>query len=302
MVALKIGSTGSSAVLRVEKGGVPRGALHQGLLDAATHALPHDNLSRWSTKIPLDVIGYPYRLKHLHCFADLPDSGDVQVEARFVGFDGDERFPIIDMQMIHDGQVLVDFRLVEILLPRGPIGAAPREQRRRFLRDRQNVPEISLSHTDATTTHLTAQTLRESDWLPGNMASLYAVPPEQQSDLLAIVAQKEHVARHTGSHPALVSIDTDGARAATHPLRLYPLYLTRSGDAVQVVDAGPAVRDLTPVRSYWSKNFQREQWPVGDLFYGLAERFVGDGAGRPRRVCPLARAQLSLSGEPSGGH
>ena len=54
------------------------------------------------------------------------------------------------------------------------------------------------------------------------------------------------------------------------------MYLTRSGDAVQVVDAGPAVRDLTPVRSYWSKNFQREQWPVGDLFYGLAERFVGD--------------------------
>ncbi|MBK6908315.1 MAG: beta keto-acyl synthase [Rhodocyclaceae bacterium] len=276
LVALKIGSTGSSAVLRVEKGGVPRGALHQGLLDAATHALPHDNLSRWSTKIPLDVIGYPYRLKHLHCFADLPDSGDVQVEARFVGFDGDERFPIIDMQMIHDGQVLVDFRLVEILLPRGPIGAAPREQRRRFLRDRQNVPEISLSHTDATTTQLSVQTLRESDWLPGNMASLFAVPPEQQSDLVAIVAQKEHVARHAGVHPALVSIAADGARAATHPLRLYPLHLTRSGDAVQVVDAGPAVRDLTPVRSYWSKNFQREQWPVGDLFYGLAERFVGD--------------------------
>ena len=30
------------------------------------------------------------------------------------------------------------------------------------------------------------------------------------------------------------------------------------------------------MRAYWNENFQREQWPVGDLFYGLAERFVGD--------------------------
>jgi acyl transferase domain-containing protein/3-hydroxymyristoyl/3-hydroxydecanoyl-(acyl carrier protein) dehydratase/1-acyl-sn-glycerol-3-phosphate acyltransferase len=276
LVALKIGTTGSSALLQSDKGNVPRGALHQGLLDAATHGLPHDGLSRWSEKIPPDVVGYPYRIKHLNIYADLPDVGDLSVEARFAGFDGEDRFPMLDVQVIRNQQVLVDFRLVEIFLPRGPIGAAAREQRRRFLRDRQYIPEVSLSSFDGTTTTLSAQVLRQSDWLPGNMACLYDVPATQRADLVAVVAQKEHVARRALVHPSTVTVESNGATAANRPLCLYPLQLTRNGDDVGVVDAAPPKQNLSAVRAYWDQHFGIGAWPVEDLYYGLVERFVGD--------------------------
>ncbi|MCU0753542.1 MAG: 1-acyl-sn-glycerol-3-phosphate acyltransferase [Xanthomonadales bacterium] len=276
LTALKVGPQGSSARLRAERGGVPRGALHQGLLDAATHGLPHDGLSRWSERIPDDLVGYPYRLKHIDFHGALPEAGELRVEARFAGFDGEDRFPMLDVQVIDHDHVLVDFRLVEVLLPRGPIGAAPREQRRRFLRDRLPVPGIALSEFDGTTTQLRAQALRESDWLPGTVSSLYAVPPEQRADLVAVVAQKEHVARRAFVHPATVAIDAGGARALMRPLRLHPLALTRHGDEVQVRDAAPPVQDLSAVRDYWGRHFKVGSWPVEDLYYGLVERFVGD--------------------------
>lgn len=36
---------------------------------------------------------YPYRIKHLNRYAALPDHGQLRIEARFAGFDGEERFP-----------------------------------------------------------------------------------------------------------------------------------------------------------------------------------------------------------------
>jgi acyl transferase domain-containing protein/3-hydroxymyristoyl/3-hydroxydecanoyl-(acyl carrier protein) dehydratase/1-acyl-sn-glycerol-3-phosphate acyltransferase len=276
LTALKVGAQGSSAVLQAAQGSVPRGALHQGLLDAATHGLPHDGLGIWSDRIADDVVGYPYRLKHMNLYVALPDAGELRVEARFAGFDGEDRFPMLDVQVIQADRVLVDFRLVEVLLPRGPIGAAPRDQRRRFLRDRLPVPGIALSAFDGTTTQLSAQVLRQSDWLPGNVAAIYGVPPEQRADLVAVVAQKEHVARRAFVHPATVAIEPGGARAAVRPLRLHPLALTRQGDDVKVADAAPPLQDLSAVRAYWGQHFNVGHWPVEDLYYGLVQRFVGD--------------------------
>jgi 1-acyl-sn-glycerol-3-phosphate acyltransferase len=276
LTSLRVGPTGSSALLRAEKGSVPRGTLHQGLLDAATHGLPHDGLSRWSERIPQDVVGYPYRIKQLNFYAPLPDTGELRVEARFAGFDGEDRFPMLDVQLIQEKKVLLDFRLVEILLPRGPIGAAPREQRRSFLRDRQHVPSIALSSFDGTTTELSTQVLRQSDWLPGNVACIYDVPAEKRADLLAEVAQKEHLARRGFVHPSMVVTEAGGARAAIRPLRLHPLKVSRDGDKVKVADSAPPVQDLSAVRAYWSKHFGVGEWPVEDLYYGLVERFVGD--------------------------
>jgi acyl transferase domain-containing protein/3-hydroxymyristoyl/3-hydroxydecanoyl-(acyl carrier protein) dehydratase/1-acyl-sn-glycerol-3-phosphate acyltransferase len=276
LTALRIGAQGSSATLRAEKGTVPRGALHQGLLDAATHGLPHDGLSRWSEQISPESVGYPYRLKHLHLYSRLPDSGELQVEARFAGFDGEPRFPILDVQVLGGGAVLADFRLVEVLLPRGPIGAAPRLERRRFLQDKQHVPGIALSRFDGTTSALDAQTLRQSDWLPGNVAAIYGATPEERADLVSAVAQKEHVARRAFVHPSSVTLESGGARAAIRPLRLHALQVSPAGDEVRVADAAPPAQDLSGVRAYWREHFGVGEWPVEDLYYGLVDRFVGD--------------------------
>lgn len=278
LTELRMGSAGSSALLRAEQGRVPRGYLHQGLLDATTHAIPHDALWRWCAEIPRDYAAYPYRISEMQFHERLPDSGEIQLEVRFAGFDGDPRFPSMDIQLIAEGRVLVSFRLVEVLLPMGRFAHASPEARRAFLRDRCYVPGVALSDWDGTTTRLTETEVIQSDWLPGNIARIYRLPASRRGELAAEVAVREHVARWAFVHPSTVTVEADFSAgcAAVRPLRRHPVQLSRSGDAVAVANAGPPEQDLTPVRRYWRERIGIGPWPVEDLYYGLIGRFVGD--------------------------
>jgi len=272
----QLGSRGSSALVDLSLRGVPRGTLHQGLLDALTHAIPHDALSQWSPDISDDAVGYPYRIPSLSLHGEIPSSGEGRVEVRFAGFDGEPRFPKYDIQLIVDGSVLVALTLVEVLLPKGPIGRASRLERRAFLRDRRFVPGLRLSRVEGASTVAAPSDVKPSDWLPGNVATIYGAPPG--GDLIAEVAVRDHVASRAIVHPSSVrpSADLRSATVAMRPLRRHLLDVAREGDAVRVTDAGAPVLDLAPVESYWRKRFAIGAWPVEDLYYGLIERFVGD--------------------------
>jgi len=271
------GATGSSAILQADRGSVPRGYLHQGLLDAATHAIPHDALWHWSSNIPLDLAAYPHRIQHMVLYKPLPDSGEVRVEVRFAGID-DGRFPLFDIQLYSGEQICISFRLVGVLLPKGRIGIAPADARRAFLRDRQYVADVSLSHFDGSTTRLTAATVQQSDWLPGNIATIYSVPSSRRKLLVEEVAVREHVSRRALIHPSNVtpSADLRSATTAQYPLRRYDLRVTREGEEVVVADDGLPVQDLTPIRNYWRDRIGIGPWLMEDLYYGLIARFVRD--------------------------
>jgi PfaB family protein len=285
--SLTLGAEGSTAHLSAGRGTVPRGALHQGLLDAATHGIPHDAFHRWSSEIGADFVGYPYKISKLSLFAPLPATGAVRVEARFAGFDGDARFPAIELQLIDEATnaVLVALRLIEILLPKGPLGSAPLADRRAFLRDRKFVPTVALSTYDAErgVTRLSAEVVQQSDWLAGTVASVYGVAPERQrhrEDLVLEVAVREHIARQAFVHPSALVVDADGlgAFAAIRPLRHHTVTVQRDDETgdVEVRDRAPARQDIGQVRTYWDARFAMGPWPVEDLYYGLIERFVGD--------------------------
>ena len=83
LTSLSIGPSGASGVLDAGAGGVPYGKLNQGLLDAATHVIPHESLHLWSDRIGRDQAGYPRRIVWLKLYEPLPDGGQVRVEARF---------------------------------------------------------------------------------------------------------------------------------------------------------------------------------------------------------------------------
>ena len=271
-----IGPSGSSALVDLSERGVPRGTLHQGLLDALTHAIPHDALSQWSPEISDDVVGYPYRIPSLTLHGEIPSSGEGRVEVRFAGFDGEPRFPKYDIQLIVDGAVLVALTLVEVLLPKGPIGRATRLERRAFLRDRRFVPGLRLARVEGASTVAAPSDVKPSDWLPGNVATIYGVPPGR--DLVAEVAVRDHLAARAIVHPSSVRPvdDLRSATVAMRPLRRHFLDVAREGDSVRVTDAAAPALDLGPVESYWRERFAIGPWPVEDLYYGLIERFIGD--------------------------
>ena len=251
----------------------------------------------------------------LRLFAPLPTAGEVRCETRFVGFDGDPRFPRFQIQAIAAGRVIATLDLVEVLFPKGALGSAPPRDRRAFLRDRRFVPGLRLSSEQNGTTHLADDDVRASDWLPGTLAQAYAA----EGDLLGQIAMKEHVAARAAVHPSSVAVDMDTdaaasgsagvdaslalARCPSEPLTVLPLTLERTAGSVSVRDAGPPTLDLSPVRDWWDGYYRIGRWPVEDIYYGLAERFVRrvrleDPAGfealRGKGVLYLANHQVGI--------
>jgi len=274
-------AVGSSAILDADCGDVPRGALNQVLLDAATHAIPHDRLSRWTDAIGSDLVAYPYRIAEMQLFAEAPSAGDVRCEVRFAGFadhDAARRFPRFDLQLVGERGVWCQLRLEEIALPKGPLGAVSPKERIAFLKDRRAVAGMRLSQRDGEVTRLTAAEVKASNWLPGTLEALY--DHADGATLVEAIAQKDHVAAEAGVHPSTVRLLPLGAVSSAQPLTRHPLDVERDGPEVRVRAAGPPEPHLDEVRAHWDAYFRDQlkedggRWPVEDLYYGLIERFV----------------------------
>ncbi len=290
---LQMGSSGASSWLDLDASGVPVGALNQGLLDAATHGIPHDALWRWSPEIPADVAAYPVAIPLATFFGPTPVTGRVRCEARFAGFQGDDRrFPMIRVQIITGDEVWAEFELVETLFPKGPLGQAEPAARRAFLAGRQYVPGMALSsHADGVTS-LRIADVAASDWLTGTVATIYA--PElagtslAQDRLAQLVAIKEHVVRRWEIHPSWVRSEERAARGEDAeavdvsspklPLNRAQVIVRRDGDTWLVRDdAGetePAGLDLSAVQHFWRERANAGGTLVEDMTLSLMRRFI----------------------------
>jgi len=252
--------TGASSLLRADNA-VPDGRLNPGLLDGATHGIPHDNLNSWDPRLSADKVAYPAFISELHLYGPTPTRGTVRCEVRPDGYLGTPDMPAFQVQLIADGDVWCAFRLVEACFPKGAIGRAAPLKRLAFLRDRQFVPGLRTSSGIGTTTTLNEADLEQIDWLPGTVQAIYG------SRDVAEVARREHIAAAHGLHP--------GTLPATLPLHRFDLPVTRRGEAVEVSGDGRGTRDLGLVVKFWRNWFDCEPWPVEDLYFGLVERFIG---------------------------
>ncbi len=257
---LILGEGQSSATLSADPGPVPVGRLNPRLLDGATHAIPHDQLWRWTDKVGRDAVAYPAFLPHIDFFGPTPTSGTLRCEVRFGGMMG-EGLPIFDLQLIHEERVWASFRLVEATFPKGAIGQAPPALRRAFLRDRVYVPGLGLSQQVDGQTRLLVADVEASDWLPGTLAAVYGSPAPED------ICLKEHLAAEEQLHPGILP--------EALPLSRHAVSVQEADGVVTARTIAPRSLKLDPVESYWSRRFNRPPWPVEDLYYGLIERFVG---------------------------
>jgi 3-oxoacyl-(acyl-carrier-protein) synthase/3-hydroxymyristoyl/3-hydroxydecanoyl-(acyl carrier protein) dehydratase/1-acyl-sn-glycerol-3-phosphate acyltransferase len=230
------------------------------LLDGATHGIPHDNLALWNPRLPSDKVAYPARIPLIQFFGPTP-TGPVRCEVRSTGFLGTPDLPRFEVQLISDEAVWCAFELIEACFPKGPLGSAEPGDRRRFLRDRQFVPGLRLSRDRDGVTSLHPDDVAASDWLPGTVQAVYgSADPEE-------VARREHAAAAHHVHPGRVF--------ASLPLTSFDL--TTEVDAegtIQVRGDGQGSLEIAPVRAFWTGWFDRDPWPVEDIYYGLIERFV----------------------------
>ncbi len=258
---------GASAVLDLDRVSVPPGALGQGLLDVATHAIPHDAIHRWNAAVPADVAAYPLRIEHLRRFAPWPVRGEVRVEARFDGM-VDPRHVATRLQLSAHGVVVGELRLVEVLVPKGPIGTAPPLLRRRFLQDRVYVEGVGLGVRSAEGTEVRTEALAASDWLPGTVAAVYGTP----KPTLLEVASRDHAAGALRVHPSQITVDHGEARTASRPLERVSLTAAPVPGGVRA--SGALSLDLSTLHAYWREWFGLGAWLMEDLDYALIERFV----------------------------
>ena len=292
--SLRYGDGGSTAMLDAAAGSVPVGLLHTALLDSIFHAIPNDNLGTLYPEIGDDLVALPHRISWMRLHGETPVTGQVRCEVRADGFDGSPRFPAFRAQLLVGDQVWADLRVVEILLPKGPIGKATPEDRRGFLRDRCYANGLGLSRTANGVTELALKDVLSSDWLPGSLSALY----QADGDRLALarsIAVKDHVARLAAIHPSFVSV-AEGLKSAVpanYPLSRYPVSLVEDAGKIRVVDAGQPELDLPAVRSFWSDHAHAEPAPqLAAFFFNLCRRFV-------KRVVATDPAKLrELHGKP----
>ncbi len=243
LTELRMGGSGSSAVLDAAAGSVPYGLLHQGLLDALTHTIPHADLGRWSSDVQPGLVAYPHRIDHLRFHDAVPRSGRLSVETRFVGFeDVEHRHPVIDVQVSSGGRVLISLRLIELLYPADALLAAvPPRHRGTFYRDRRPAPgSRGISSTERGVTTLSARAVHTTDWIPGTLAHIYRLPAELRGrERMRHIAVADHVAWLADVHPSEVEVAPD-ARTATlrgGSRRTFPVQVTHlPGGLVQVTD------------------------------------------------------------------
>ncbi len=260
---------GSSAVLSA-RSAIPFGALNQGLLDAATHGIPHDAMEAWSAEVPAARAAYPHRVEGARFYGPAPRDGDVRVEARFLSWGGTHART--RLQCVADGRVWCELTLAEVLMPKGPIGVAPPDARAAFLRDRRYVEGVGLSRAEGDATVLDPRDVATSNWLPGTVERVYGLRPGD--DVAVTVAVKDHVARATATHPSRVRVEGADAVSAHEPFARYPVAVAHEGGAVTVRDAGAPALDVGPVRDFWRERLQAGLWPGEDLYFSLIERFV----------------------------
>ncbi len=309
---LQMGAAGSSALLDAGAAlaaGVPLGTLHQALLDAALHGIPHDALDRWAPEADPERLGYPLRVDRARFFSPPPREGQVRCEARFRGLEANGQLARFELQLIvgsgerdpalrdgfRDEQVWAELALLEALVPMGRQGR-DRHARLTFLRDRAFIAGVGLSAMEEETTTLDQGEVQLKDWLPGSVAAAYGLAAErfdlaslpQLAELTARVALQDHLAQHAEVHPSQIELRDDLAplaaderwvelsgRSPMLPLSTLHARARRVDDRIEVRDVDDPVRqDLRPLLAAGRARLGLPAWVGEEVTAALFERFV----------------------------
>ncbi|MFI6980926.1 beta-ketoacyl synthase N-terminal-like domain-containing protein [Embleya sp. NPDC050154] len=229
------GSGGAVGILDARRGSVPGTFTHPGLLDAATHIIADRVFWLPYPQVGPNVVPYPHGLVRMDLFAPFPTEGQLRVEARPAGAEGDLLF--VDFQVLAGDRLCAAFRNVSMVSPPSVLELQSGADRRAFLLERRYAPAMSMSQVVGGASRLDRAVLEQADWPTGGLAYVYGLPAGAPARLHAEeVAMREHVARAHGEHPARVVVDVPNQVAwmADQPDRKHRLLVHSDNETVTV--------------------------------------------------------------------
>lgn len=277
--------------------GIPKGLLHPSLLDAAIHLLPSEQPDLFRRGVPAGMLAYPLEIRRLELHGEFPDTGTIAARARFLRIEpGSPPRLATLIELFRDRECAAQMELVQVLLPKGPLGEAPRELRKPFLTASRPVPGAGLCKVAEGTTHLRPADVAASSWLPGTLASVYGLDRDPPPGDAGAVALKEHGARRLGVHPRWVQaepLDGGGYRLSAPRSNLFEsvdatLHRSAEGECT-VRDAGPVVWHGESLIQPWEADRTGPPGFVEDVFRALAGAFL------PRFIVENPEAHRSVA-------
>ncbi len=238
------------------------------LLDGMTHPVPHGQMDRWFDVAP-GKAAYPACLRRLVLTGPLP-SGATRVEARALALEKGR--PVVGLWLFAgDTDTCIAYQeLEEVLLPKGRIGEAPPEVRRRFLMG-EAVPEVSLSRITGGEASLSRLDVAGSDWLPGTVAAVYG------TDVAGEIAVRELAATVLGGHPRQIRVEDGRAWSRHRPLR--SVDVEPSAAEVNPATArlgGVKELDLGRVTRWWQNQLGTGEWAGEAVLTALAGAWLAE--------------------------
>lgn len=181
------------------------------LLDVVIHGVPHSRPELWFGSTAKHMAAFPYRIESLRLYSNLPREGELEVLTRAVGRPS-PRTVKSEIQVVCDRVVVLDVSLIEAFVSTRMYERLPPHRREAFGRRKQFVEGWSIAAVTEAETTLAIDTMRQANWLPGTLETLYGLPADGSLDektLTEQVAIKDHFAVRNRLHPSAVDVKGD---------------------------------------------------------------------------------------------
>jgi len=272
MDKLVLGTNGADCIVRCESRGVPYGSVHPGLLDAALHCMPSQQMHLWFPKTGEGNIAFPMELSELAFYRDLPRTGFVHVRAR-TNHLANRYFPIIQFWIFEGTQLAAEFSLKLLLVPKGPLVNISPISWKRFLKRSGHISGLVFGSDTGTLRQARKENIKAMDWLPGTIASVFRVS-ESEKNFYTKVALKAHAGDLMAIHPSRVSFEPATGSCRNLPLNRLSVSATETKAFIETAHKGIEALDLSSVKTYWHEKIGVKHSILSDLFEGFVIKFI----------------------------
>jgi 1-acyl-sn-glycerol-3-phosphate acyltransferase len=174
--------------------------------------------------------------------------------------------------LLKKDKLIAEFSLLEVLMPKGPLGTMPPGLRKAFLTRQRFVDGAGIAQFDGATTTVTESDVTTSNWLPGTIEQVVGYMGDNGQDFLERIVVAEHSSRILRVHPSRVQVEDSGL-CFNAPLNALVIESQR-GEGSCLARGKASSLDWRRIRNHWVDRSEGQHYLVHDLGAALIRQFV----------------------------